>query len=537
MKHIKAYSYIRMSTEKQLGGDSLQRQLEKTQQYASEQGWELDDSLRDLGVSAFKGKNVEGGALGNFIELCREGEIKKGSVLIVENLDRMSRQRPIDAFNVFTSILKLGIDIVVLDDKIHFTEDNMDMGNLFISIGGMVRAHAESERKSQLITSVWKNKRKNLDGTKILTGRCPGWLKPLKDSSGFEVIDEQAETVRRIFQLCIDGYGYGTIASFLNDENVPTLGYAKSWHQSTITNTLKSKATIGYFQPHAMVGGKRQPVGDMIPEYYPAIIEETTYYKAQEALESRAHHRDGAHKDRQPNLFSGLMKCEVCGGPMTYGSWKTQKPPYKTAILRCYNSTRGSCDQKQSIKYAPIEELALDSLRELVLMEPDDKNKSKRKSVLERLETTRAKLKTVKDRRKKLLLQFADTDDTTIVELVQELGEEEKNLQTQVDELSKTSEKVKAPRSPSVETVDNILAYQKLTENADDETVVQLRKKIAGELKNILESIVVDVDGTCALVAKNTGSKYVFVTDPKADMGKVLDGVIWDNKTTLVKKR
>ena len=59
---IRAYSYIRMSTEQQLKGDSLRRQLEMSRAYAERYNLLLDDTLRDLGVSAWKGVNKKKGA-------------------------------------------------------------------------------------------------------------------------------------------------------------------------------------------------------------------------------------------------------------------------------------------------------------------------------------------------------------------------------------------------------------------------------------------------------------------------------------------
>lgn len=64
----KAYSYIRMSTDNQLKGDSLRRQLEASENYAKINRLELVDNidgipLKDIGVSAFKGKNTQKGVL------------------------------------------------------------------------------------------------------------------------------------------------------------------------------------------------------------------------------------------------------------------------------------------------------------------------------------------------------------------------------------------------------------------------------------------------------------------------------------------
>lgn len=65
----KAYSYIRMSTNVQLKGDSLRRQLAASNAYADEHGLVIDDTfkLEDIGVSAFKGDNISSGALGRVL--------------------------------------------------------------------------------------------------------------------------------------------------------------------------------------------------------------------------------------------------------------------------------------------------------------------------------------------------------------------------------------------------------------------------------------------------------------------------------------
>ena len=113
----KAYSYIRFSTPQQLKGDSLRRQLEASRAYAEAHDMVLDDSLRDIGISAFKGKNATEGALKKFIELVEAGRIEKGSILILESLDRLSRQQVFSALGLFSSILSAGIEIVTLADN------------------------------------------------------------------------------------------------------------------------------------------------------------------------------------------------------------------------------------------------------------------------------------------------------------------------------------------------------------------------------------------------------------------------------------
>src|SRR3954470_3227239 len=99
----RAYSYIRFSDRRQMAGDSLRRQLKLTESYCERKGLFLDDSLnlRDLGVSGFRGKNADTGALSLFLEAVKQKRVAVGSTLIVENLDRVSRDEIDEALPLF----------------------------------------------------------------------------------------------------------------------------------------------------------------------------------------------------------------------------------------------------------------------------------------------------------------------------------------------------------------------------------------------------------------------------------------------------
>ena len=148
-----AYSYIRMSTPDQIRGDSLRRQMARTAQYAAERGLEIVDRFNDIGKSGFRGKHVEFGALGEFKGLVDRGEIERGSFLIVESMDRLSRQKVMPAFVLMSEIITKGITIVTLDDRQEYSEENLDKNHLMliIALGAMSRAHEESRRKSEML--------------------------------------------------------------------------------------------------------------------------------------------------------------------------------------------------------------------------------------------------------------------------------------------------------------------------------------------------------------------------------------------------
>jgi DNA invertase Pin-like site-specific DNA recombinase len=114
----KAYSYVRWSTPQQANGDSLHRQLDKARAYAKERGYDLDETLnfRDAGISAYRGRNVLKGALGDFLRAVQEGIVARGAYLIVESLDRISRDTVHKAATTLQMIVAEGVNLVDLED-------------------------------------------------------------------------------------------------------------------------------------------------------------------------------------------------------------------------------------------------------------------------------------------------------------------------------------------------------------------------------------------------------------------------------------
>ena len=123
----KAYSYIRFSTPEQALGDSKRRQVEEARAWAAAHGLRLDEELADEGVSGFRGANTrDDSALGAFLKAVHMGDVPQGSVLIVESLDRLSRDRILAAQNVLTSLLLAGVRIVTLTDRREYSEETVN---------------------------------------------------------------------------------------------------------------------------------------------------------------------------------------------------------------------------------------------------------------------------------------------------------------------------------------------------------------------------------------------------------------------------
>ncbi len=183
-----AYSYLRFSTPEQAGGDSRRRQLDLARTYAARHGLVLDAGLsfRDLGMSAFHGRNAREGALRAFLDAVELGLVPRGSHLLVESLDRLSRDRVLLAQSLFLRIVEAGITIVTLIDERSYSAESLNRSpmDLIVSLVCMMRANEESVTKSARLRAAWTRKRAEL-ATKPATGRCPGWLRLDKAAGRF----------------------------------------------------------------------------------------------------------------------------------------------------------------------------------------------------------------------------------------------------------------------------------------------------------------------------------------------------------------
>jgi DNA invertase Pin-like site-specific DNA recombinase len=325
-----AYSYIRFSTSQQLKGDSLRRQLEASERYVTENGLVLDETLNlsDLGISAFRGKNVERGALGAFIKAIESGKVKEGSYLIVESLDRLSRKEVIEALEIFLKIIRAGINIVTLADDHVYSKDSItsNFTELIISISVMSRAHEESKIKSYRRTERWKRAKEQARETgKKITRKIPFWLS-LPDRDGdFVVKEQESQVVKRIFELAASGYGYTKICQHLNQNSIRPPGCSSSWGTSTVGTLIRNKTVLGHLQ---MKDGT-------IDSYYPAIITSEEWAAAQPAPVTR-----GRSNVRKSNLFTGLLYCGDCGGRMQVDSSYDSDGDI-TSRMVCQNARRG----------------------------------------------------------------------------------------------------------------------------------------------------------------------------------------------------
>jgi len=361
-----AYSYVRFSTAEQAKGTSPWRQKEWSRHYAAQNGFILDESLKpDRGISAFKGRNRTEGNLAAFLARVKDGTVPRGSALLVESLDRLSREEVEEALYAFLVIIRSGIEIHTCDGQVYI-RGKLKAEQLLLSIFHMARANEESERKSERCGAAWSKKRQNANGKEAMSARVPAWLKAVKGQP-IRVIPERVTVVRKMFEWAAKGLGQYVICDKLIKGGVSPWGPARKgkpprWTPFYVSSILSSRSVIGEYTPHTkkIVNDTRKRVADGAPveNYYPAVIPLPLWQRVQEARRAFAQAKFGEsfkagkdlHSDK--NLFKRLLFDANNDAPMVY---RHGTHPYLVTTHR--QSLR-----QHKINYALFEKIILEFL-------------------------------------------------------------------------------------------------------------------------------------------------------------------------------
>lgn len=307
-------SYRRFSSKPQEKGTSLARQNDDAVSYCAKRGWTLDaNPIIDGGASAFHGKHMKSGELGRFVAAVEKHPEKfKGKILLVEDLSRLSRLGICETQALVSRILVCGVDIATINPEFYLTaDDRNDLPKVMQLVVYADMYYKQSLDKSRYSKKAWVDKWEKAKRTPI-SAKGPSWLQ-LVDGA-WEIIDWKADIVRRIFALAIEGLGCEAICRRFNTEGVPPIAKAKTWQKGYVLLILNGRSVLGEY----VAGGRSQQnkaPRTVITGYYPAIIDDQTYYAAQNAIAARKHRQYGP-RTNTVLILQSLCKDKASGSTM-----------------------------------------------------------------------------------------------------------------------------------------------------------------------------------------------------------------------------
>jgi len=479
----KVYSYRRFSSGRQAAGHSLQRQVESAKRWCAEHGYELDESLAlaDLGLSAFKGDHVSRGALSGFLVAVEGGRIPKGSILLVESLDRLSREALPEAVGLLTKIVRSGVRIVSLIDNQEWNEKTIeDTMNFMVSVILFSRAHEESATKAKRVSAAFQRKRTaQLPVVSHLHG--PGWVLPKVDNTGWKVDRAKATSVKKVFELAAKGYGGVSIARMGNQEGW-TLPWKErknssgKWEHTAISRLLRDRRALGEWQPMRMVNFILVPDGEPVKQYFPQVINEDLWHRVQVAVSGRV----GPKRTHglKSDIFAGLFYCQ-CGQRME------RKAPSSRGSARYYCLGR----KAGLSKCEPISERAVVAC---IMSQVPDYNKrtfsgdDQLRSLLIQLEVFEAKLADCKERERRIAdtIERAGPSDIFVDRLIK-IQAEEAGIKESIEKINLERLEISSSLNERIgsDFADEILAA------VEDKNAIERRYEVAQKLARVVKRI------------------------------------------------
>lgn len=341
--------YIRVSTEEQAReGYSLPAQERALRDYASNNGYEVFKVYADEGVSGRTIKKRK-----QMQQMLTDAKEKKYDLVLIYKLDRLSRSVR-DAYSIIENLIEYDIGLISLTESHIKTETAQDRAVFGVS---MVFSQLEVEQTSERVAFGMKEA---FNSGKIVTQPPFGYR--VKDHV-IEIIEDEAELVREIFSLYLNGHGYSSIASILNKRGIHS-SRRGFWSIRTIGAIIKNKSYVGCCE----INFKKTNEILTQDNYFPPIISKEDFLEAQHIRTHKItlHPQMSRMTDDSP-IFSSVLRCSCCGARIATRG----KDKFKRRRYRCFNAMRGVCKSFSFFEYL-LEESFIKAMIELTTLQTNN---------------------------------------------------------------------------------------------------------------------------------------------------------------------
>ncbi len=445
------------------------------------------------------------------------GQVEPGSMLIVESLDRLSREPPLDALDQMRAIVKAGVEIVTLADGQRYGLRSLRQGleQLLVALVRMSTAHGELEQKSQRVREAWmEKKRRAAEQREALTKGGVGWCRI--ENKRYVPIPERADMVRRIFRELANGVGHSAIATRLNRDGIATWGRSHGWYPSYVKKILSNRAVLGFYQPHRKLHGRRVPEGDEIAGYYPQVVDNDLFWSAQAAASKRRVGGGGPRGKKISNLFSHIAKCG-CGRPMIHINKGSNRDKVQRYLV-CDAVRRGlECTTPGSRwwPYLSTEFAILGCVIAEGIAPLDSDTQSTIADLREQRARAQVQLDQMESRRDRLLDAFGDVEDDGVARKIRETAAEIIRLKGVCRDLEATIEKtssLQGVRAAWADILKQLAERRRIAKQTDE---YAFRAKVAQEIARVIRELRFTAT-TVAAITHDGDHYHLFHTVPKS---------------------
>ena len=501
----------------------------------------------------------------NYQTMRRELVSHKKDILIVKDFSRFSRRNSRGLVEL-EDLRDAGVRIISIGENVDFPNDDDWLKIQFTFIINEMPVTDTSKKVKTVI------KRRQQDG-KWICAAPYGYI--VNKRQEFEVVPTEAEIVRRIFQLYIDGWGYKKIANQLTDEGVPTPRMAErdrkeaagenyrravkpAWAIVTVQGIIDNDFYIGTLRQgkytRKKINGKEVKRDELehivIEHHHQEIIDYRTFATARALRESRstAHYRGQKKYD---NVYSGFLECGDCGSPMFAMSRRDIKDAYRCGTyhrrgLKGCTSHHIRVDKLDELLKVYVQKVKdnsaamLDRLNADLEKEAEDVAETEQSAAnLEAvLADLQEELKATKRQRIRDIMKHPDQEETleeTYDELESDLLRRIEGIQNQIAmtvDKRNTIIQVNRAAKTAMEVFDDILAKPKLDRN-DLQLIIQkirvyedhIEVQLQADVDSILRSGTLPEEKPEAVAAMAPVSNHPYEIQITQESGKHADKI------------
>ena len=338
--------YARTSTDKQRERHTIDSQLRLLPEYAERKEWDVYDTYVDDGRS---GETLAGRP--GFQRLLDDAKANRFEILLVVDIDRIVRSSSWrETGSIYDHLREHKIKVATPESMVDL--QNSDEGLL---VG--IRGQLSGWEKNKILERMKRGRIEALKQGRYLGSNLPFGLQWNRDTMSFEVVDEEAIIVRKIFDWAInENLGAVTIAKRLNEQGCPTRSMRQypekferyeretkkgkerakpkpptKWSSVVVHRILTNEACYGDFVNNRFKGRNKKivrPKSEWITVKVPPIISKETWDLARHKMQERAKFVKGNTKHEY--LLSGMLRCAECGRRIGGRFAKGRKPSHAT---------------------------------------------------------------------------------------------------------------------------------------------------------------------------------------------------------------
>ncbi len=302
---------------------------------------------------------------------CKKGRIDR---IITKSISRFARNT-LDCLKYVRMLKEINVDIFFEEQGIHSTDPGAEF---YITIYGSI-AQSESENTSANVR--WGKEQAAKEGKvsfvyKYFLGYKRG------DNGEPEIVPEEAEIIKLIYDKFLKGDSLKTIADYLTDQKIPTPRKKEIWTGSTIKSILSNEKYMGDalinktytvdFLSKKVKANNGERAKYYVENNHPAIIDRDTFNKVQEELARRSGKRkvkfvgtkteQGKYSSKY--ALTELLICGECGTPYRRCTWTTREKT-KKVVWRCISRLdygKKYCKHSPSIEESVLQNAIMDAI-------------------------------------------------------------------------------------------------------------------------------------------------------------------------------